>query len=117
MTTVLYSAKFFGYSYSSLIVASGTVFTQILIWDPLENRMVTKKKTDTTDDDGIDNTCVDVKYRLEGHKGVLFHIDWDIYGDQLISVSDDRTLRCWELTTTANNNNNKNNNQALATNK
>ena len=40
---------------------------------------------------------VGVNIRLKGHKGVLFDIDWDVHGVKLISVSDDRTLRCWEL--------------------
>jgi WD40 repeat protein len=94
---ILYSAKFFGYSRSTLIVASGTVFNQILIWDPLHG---TKNNNTYKDESNFLDTnakSINVKYRLEGHKGVLFHIDWDTYGDKLISVSDDRTLRCWEL--------------------
>ena len=76
--SILYSLAFFGASRSTLVLAAGTVFNQILIWDPVST-------------DGV------VRQRLKGHKGVIFKVDWNRDGTSLVSVSDDRTLRKWDL--------------------
>lgn len=72
---ILYSLAFYGETLEQLIVASGTVFQQVLLWDATGNGTPTQ--------------------RLEGHDGVLFHLEWSKQGHELISVSDDRTIQLW----------------------
>ena len=79
--SILYSLTFFGSSRSTLVLAAGTVFNQILLWDP----------TSSSSDAGT------VRQRLVGHNGVIFHIDWDQDGTSIASVSDDRTIRLWQI--------------------
>ena len=92
------------------ILNGNTKATKSYTWDKRFQNIHKVELTDSPGMDEINNSnkdesnfletnakSINVKYRLKGHKGVLFHIDWDTYGDKLISVSDDRTLRCWEL--------------------
>ena len=67
-----------------LLLASGTVFNQILIWK------VQGKK------DKHNNTFI--LQRLSGHEGVIFSINFNKMGTLLGSVSDDRSIRLWKVT-------------------
>ncbi|KAG9293842.1 hypothetical protein G9A89_019180 [Geosiphon pyriformis] len=78
---VLYSARFFGDTRKELLLASGTVFNQVHIWN------VTKKDQNG---DGI------VVKKLVGHEGVIFGIRFNQNGSSIASVSDDRTIRVWK---------------------
>jgi WD40 repeat protein len=60
-------------------VASGTVFSEIVLW-----------RTNFTSGVGV------VSHRLLGHQGVIFKARWSSDGRQIASVSDDRTLRLWQ---------------------
>ncbi|KAF7726588.1 WD repeat-containing protein 6 [Apophysomyces ossiformis] len=78
-----YSARFFGTTLSTLILASGTVFNEVHLW---------KVNEKNKDEDGI------VHKKLIGHEGVIFGIRFNVDGTLLSSVSDDRTIRIWPLT-------------------
>ena len=67
-----------------MIIASGTVFNQVLLW-----RVQGKK-------DGNNRTLI--LQRLTGHSGVIFAINFNKQGTLLSSVSDDRSIRLWKIT-------------------
>jgi WD40 repeat protein len=76
-TSVLYTLSFFvNKERNSLVCASGSIFNQILIWEPLKSSQI--------------------KLRLIGHEGAIFRIKWSREGNELSSVSDDRTARIWK---------------------
>lgn len=75
---ILYSAKLINETWSNLYAFSGTVFGQILIWNPAS----------------ADCNFADVLYRLDGHDGAIFSIDYSSL--VIATTSDDRTVRIWE---------------------
>lgn len=85
---VLFSMSFGNIAISNkykIIIASGTVFGEIILWDiDLEN----------------------MKHRIiinsKNHEGVIFRMKWSDNNSYLISVSDDRTVRLWEVSTDSN---------------
>lgn len=66
-----------------LVLASGTVFNQILLW-----------KVQGYKDGGNKTTVLE---RLTGHKGVIFSMNFNKRGTLLSSVSDDRSIRLWKV--------------------
>ncbi|KAI8141833.1 WD40-repeat-containing domain protein [Fennellomyces sp. T-0311] len=79
---ILYSARFFGDTRESLLLASGTVFNEVHVW----------KVTDRNEaGDGV------VMHRFIGHEGVIFGVRFSPDGSMLASVSDDRSIRVWPL--------------------
>ncbi|KAJ2776885.1 WD repeat-containing protein 6 [Coemansia interrupta] len=82
---ILYAAAFFGATLETLVMASGTVFNQVLLWHPLL-------------ESGDSDHCTDspVTSRLCAHDGVVFGVHFSRDGALLASVSDDRTLRLWD---------------------
>ena len=84
MLLLRYSARFFGSCLEHLIIASGTVFNQVLLWK------VQGKKDE--------NNRSPVLERLTGHEGVIFSINFNKSGTLLSSVSDDRSIRLWKVT-------------------
>ncbi|GMF33851.1 unnamed protein product [Phytophthora fragariaefolia] len=80
---ILYALAFHGRSLDELVVASGTVFQQILLWNPIQ---------DSGEDGGA---AVAPSQRLHAHDGVLFKLAWSSNACALASVSDDRTVQLW----------------------
>ncbi|CAI5733471.1 unnamed protein product [Peronospora destructor] len=80
---ILYALAFHGRSLDDLVVASGTVFQQILLWNPMENAFK-----------GV-NAAVEPVQRLHAHDGVIFKLAWSSDARSLASVSDDRTVQLW----------------------
>lgn len=79
---ILYSARIFGHTQSTLLVASGTVFNEVHVWKPTEK-----------DEHGD----AAVYRKLTGHEGVIFGMRFNDDASQIVSVSDDRTIRIWSL--------------------
>ncbi|KAJ2079167.1 WD repeat-containing protein 6 [Coemansia sp. RSA 988] len=79
--SILYAAVFYGRFTDELLVAAGTVFNQILLW-PVRLQ---------------DANNIPVHQRLCGHEGVIFGLSFSEDGQMLASVSDDRSLRIWNL--------------------
>ncbi|KAI8579739.1 hypothetical protein K450DRAFT_240091 [Umbelopsis ramanniana AG] len=79
---ILYSARFFGNTLSTLYLGSGTVFNEVHVW-----------KVSDKNEEGF----APVQHRLVGHDGVIFGIRFSDDGSLLVSVSDDRTIRVWGL--------------------
>ncbi|KAF5308671.1 hypothetical protein FQR65_LT06132 [Abscondita terminalis] len=71
---ILYSAHLVNDVWEDLIVLSGTVFSQILLWRPVRKKVLA---------------------RLNGHKGVIFSIDYNPLTGVICSTSDDRSAMLW----------------------
>ncbi|KAJ1909087.1 WD repeat-containing protein 6 [Tieghemiomyces parasiticus] len=87
---IVYSARFFGRTRASLRVAVGTVFNQALVWDVGTARQ-------GYDPTGHTPVIMSVRHTLVGHEGVIFRLRFSRDGNTLATVSDDRTIRLWEL--------------------
>ncbi|OQS02515.1 hypothetical protein THRCLA_05120 [Thraustotheca clavata] len=73
--SILYAMGIYGRSLDTIIVAAGTVFQHILLWNPMG-----------------DGNAVQT---LHQHDGVLFKLQWSKNGRFLTSVSDDRSVQLW----------------------
>ncbi|KAF3567130.1 hypothetical protein DY000_02010826 [Brassica cretica] len=85
---LLYTMRLWGSSISTLRIASGTIFNEIIVW-----------KASGLDGDNLGNGqyCASHMLRLAGHEGSIFRIVWSLDGSKLVSVSDDRSARIWEI--------------------
>ncbi|CAN8248111.1 unnamed protein product [Cochlearia groenlandica] len=85
---LLYTMRLWGNSIATLRIASGTIFNEILVW-----------RAAALDGDNLDhgNYCASHMHRLIGHEGSIFRIVWSLDGSKLVSVSDDRSARIWEI--------------------
>lgn len=79
---ILYSVRIFGSTPETMLIASGTVFNQVQLWKPY---------TKNEDEDAT------VHKKLIGHEGVIFGLQFNADASQIVSVSDDRTIRIWPL--------------------
>ncbi|EER95656.1 WD repeat-containing protein 6 isoform X1 [Sorghum bicolor] len=106
---LLYSMRMWGDSVGELLVASGTILNEILIWklasQVLGSSMVCSNEGDTSDVNSPkiinldDNQHMTVHLgRLKEHEGSIFRIAWSSDGSKFMSVSDDRSARVWMLT-------------------
>eukprot|EP00794_Sanderia_malayensis_P005575 gene5575-6264_t len=66
----------------------GTVFNEVLIWKPYDDNAIVHRENHVTRR---------VDKRLRGHEGVIFDVVFRNDGQQLLSVSDDRSIRMWCL--------------------
>ncbi|KAL4572190.1 hypothetical protein LXL04_018959 [Taraxacum kok-saghyz] len=83
---LLYTMRIWGDKIDSLRVASGTIYNQIIVWKIVSGDNDHKYKAVPV--------C-----RLAGHEGSIFRITWSLDGSKLVSVSDDRSARIWEVVT------------------
>lgn len=77
---ILYSGKILGDSWDDVIVLAGTVFSTIAIWSNSGN-----------------SRDKEIIHRLEGHKGVIFSVEFCHRNKRICSTSDDRTVRVWDV--------------------
>jgi WD40 repeat protein len=85
----LYSAKLFGNSWSSLVMAAGTVWSGVHIWD------IFSKEESTDLESSIHYGRV--INRFAGHEGSVFDLNFNNDGTMLASCSDDRSIRVWNV--------------------
>ncbi|XP_076163612.1 tRNA (34-2'-O)-methyltransferase regulator WDR6-like isoform X1 [Ptiloglossa arizonensis] len=78
---ILYSGFILVKNNKDLVIFSGTVFQEILIWEV--NHIFAHNKTTS------------VLHRLQGHNGVIFSVTYDPFTKLICSTSDDRTVRLW----------------------
>ncbi|XP_071877534.1 tRNA (34-2'-O)-methyltransferase regulator WDR6-like [Bombus fervidus] len=79
---ILYAGSILNNSNRDLIIFSGTVYQEILIWQIYYN---------------YHSRISPVLHRLQGHNGVIFSITYDIATQIICSTSDDRTVRLWKI--------------------
>ncbi|KAL7112409.1 hypothetical protein ACP275_04G002200 [Erythranthe tilingii] len=104
---LLYSMKMHGNEIESLRIASGTIFNEIVVWKVVFQNNATIPGSHTEDhvplttDEGFLRPVPVFKdaliSRLVGHEGSVFGIAWFSDGMKLVSVSDDRSARIWEV--------------------
>ncbi|XP_031827082.1 tRNA (34-2'-O)-methyltransferase regulator WDR6 isoform X2 [Nomia melanderi] len=80
---ILYAGHMLIKSNKDLVVFSGTVFQEILIWQV--NHASCSMET------------VPILHRLQGHNGVIFSVIYDPFTNLICSTSDDRTIRLWTV--------------------
>ncbi|XP_042410998.1 WD repeat-containing protein 6-like isoform X1 [Zingiber officinale] len=103
---LLYSMRLWGNSIRLLIMASGTIFNEIIIWKlihegphPSSNQL--KEHVGSNSSSAMDAHIDSVNYvayhlnKLIGHEGSIFRMSWSSDGTRLMSVSDDRSARIW----------------------
>ncbi|KAF9168921.1 WD repeat-containing protein 6 [Mortierella sp. AD010] len=78
----LFCGRFHNNTLEDLWFASGTVFCHALLWKVYHK-------------EGIEAPVVN---SLIGHEGILFGIRWSDDGKAICTVSDDRTIRVWDIT-------------------
>ncbi|KAL1553047.1 hypothetical protein AAHA92_13772 [Salvia divinorum] len=104
---LLYSMKMFGDDTDSLRIASGTIFNEVVVWKVICQNGAKHPGSHAEDHLQL-NGDVGFSYpvpnyrdalisRLVGHEGSIFRIAWFSNGTKLISVSDDRSARIWEV--------------------
>ncbi|KAL6649063.1 hypothetical protein ACP70R_013287 [Stipagrostis hirtigluma subsp. patula] len=105
---LLYSMRMWGNSVTELLIASGTILNEILIWklapQILEPSVLCSNEGDTQGVNNYENVLLsDKQYmavhlgRLKEHEGSIFRIAWSSDGSKFMSVSDDRSARMWRL--------------------
>ncbi|KAK6118147.1 hypothetical protein DH2020_048131 [Rehmannia glutinosa] len=104
---LLYSMRMLGNEIESLRIASGTIFNEIVVWKVVRQDHATILGSHEEDHGRLtsDKDCLlpGSKYkdalisRLVGHEGSIFRIAWFSNGLKLVSVSDDRSARIWEV--------------------
>ncbi|KAK2584051.1 hypothetical protein KPH14_006501 [Odynerus spinipes] len=80
---ILYGGSMSGETMKDLIIFSGTVFQEILIWKPSYGAACDKNAK--------------ILHRLHGHNGVIFSVIYDPSTHFICSTSDDRTVRLWKV--------------------
>ncbi|KAL8150342.1 hypothetical protein V2J09_020150 [Rumex salicifolius] len=105
---LLYSMRLWGQELGALLVASGTIFNEVVVWkvvlqhctDSLINTAEDPENRcdhDATPQIGSQKYVANTICRLLGHQGSIFRLSWSANGSKLISVSDDRSARVWNI--------------------
>ncbi|CAL9009232.1 unnamed protein product [Prunus brigantina] len=107
--TLLYSMRLWGDNLQALRVASGTIYNEIIVWKVVPQYDASSLASQV--EDHIDQSNLFPKRvqphgchyeashicKLSGHEGSIFRIAWSFDGSKLVSVSDDRSARVWEV--------------------
>jgi WD40 repeat protein len=83
---------------TNLIIASGTVFNEILLWTLAADDMVVAGSSNDSDDKIVPAHELPVVATLQGHEGVILSVKFNQEGNVLASTSDDRSVRLWRKT-------------------
>jgi len=102
--SITYSMCFFGWNqtgtgtFSDLVLASGTVSNEILVWTAFgaaeKESLLTSRATGSHLYESVrrPKECC-----LQGHVGVIHAVSFDKTGRLLASASDDRSVRLWQI--------------------
>lgn len=85
---VLFSISLSPLLNDEMIIASGTAFGKIILWKVQITKETLLQKT----------TRVNIFQVISGHEGVIFRTEWSKNLDCIATVSDDRTVRVFDVT-------------------
>ncbi|VEU22550.1 DEKNAAC103412 [Brettanomyces naardenensis] len=74
--SILYSGCIRSLKDGRVLICCGTVMDGILVWDLNESKLI---------------------YNLKGHEGSIFDVELSESGEYLVSCSDDRSIKVWDL--------------------
>ncbi|XP_033169113.1 uncharacterized protein LOC117146746 [Drosophila mauritiana] len=87
-SSILYYTKLHGSSFDKLAIISGNAFGELLVWQtqfPTESDPKSVMKT------------YPLLLRLEAHNGVIHSIEFDLESQLLVTTSDDRSVKFWNI--------------------
>ncbi|XP_017074488.1 uncharacterized protein LOC108110104 [Drosophila eugracilis] len=87
-SSILYYTKLHGNCYDQLAIISGNAFGELLVWQtmlPIESDTKTNMKT------------YPLLLRLQAHNGVIHSIDFNLESQLLVTTSDDRSVKFWNI--------------------
>ncbi|XP_041563000.1 uncharacterized protein LOC108134820 isoform X2 [Drosophila elegans] len=87
-SSILYYSRLHGNCYNELAIISGNAFGELLLWQtqfPIESQSDTYLKT------------YPLLLRLQAHNGVIHSIDFDLVSQLLVTTSDDRSVKFWNI--------------------
>lgn len=87
-SSILYCTSLHGNRFEDLAIISGNAFGELLAWqtqNAIDSRPGTFVKT------------YPLLLRLQGHNGVIFSIDFDMASQLLVTTSDDRSVKFWQI--------------------
>ncbi|CAH9082556.1 unnamed protein product [Cuscuta epithymum] len=99
---LLYSMCIWGKEIGALLVASGTIFNEVIVWKlDCKSDVPAVHHGNLADEKGSMSPFQPYRainlYRLTGHEGSIFRLAWSPDGSKVVSVSDDRSARVWAL--------------------
>ena len=94
--SMLYSLALHGDTMGTLRVAGGTIFNEVQLWMPGE--AVGNGGIDAMNDSDENQTRPNPFAILAGHEGSIMRVAWSEDGARVLSTSDDRTARGWDVT-------------------
>ncbi|XP_016996202.2 tRNA (34-2'-O)-methyltransferase regulator WDR6 [Drosophila takahashii] len=89
-SSILYYTKLHGKSFEKLAITSGNAFGELLVWQtqiPLESESDSQSMMKT----------YPLLLRLPAHNGVIHSIDFSLDHKLLVTTSDDRSVKFWNL--------------------
>ncbi|XP_016972101.2 uncharacterized protein LOC108039565 isoform X1 [Drosophila rhopaloa] len=87
-SSILYYTRLHGNCYNKLAIISGNAFGELLLWQtqfPIESECNSIMKT------------YPLLLRLQAHNGVIHSIDFDLESQLLVTTSDDRSVKFWNI--------------------
>ncbi|XP_034690714.1 uncharacterized protein LOC117918294 isoform X1 [Vitis riparia] len=106
---LLYSMRLWGDELQNLLVASGTIYNEIIVWKAVPQNCTPSLGSSVKDHiNSSSSFCNGFNHysqqyqalnicRLAGHEGSIFRLAWSSNGSKLVSVSDDRSARIWPI--------------------
>ncbi|KAH8361234.1 hypothetical protein KR200_007696, partial [Drosophila serrata] len=88
-SSILYCTRLHGECFEDLAIISGNAFGELLLWqtqDAIDAKAETSVKT------------YPLLLRLQAHNGVIFSIDFNMASQLLVTTSDDRSVKFWQIT-------------------
>ena len=101
-----YCGKFIGNFLEDLVVLSGTVFGEILVWSAEANQEKQQLFHRLSGHNVLSFILVLIKTFPTTHfklQGVIFSVNFDETTSTIISTSDDRSIRTWKMSSKTNN--------------